>query len=342
MSNNSKLGLNSATDSEAEDDGQAVNLSNRPTTSLEKAHHYFIVALAGDEVKTKLVNEEIHKDDIDKVMFQTYSNAVDRYIAGQCDEANRFGLVKPEGLSRDVLMATDSRSRNRGSNAGTVSGESLWRKYQELVSYLVNYANPVWDLHMSLGKSRADCLHAVKLQLWEKVESERVERVRASGKSCTPKSFRSTWMPKEWLAFITLGPPAGDAGKKTLCIKSKHATQLTTAAKAAVPLLEAATSAASAMSSDMSLLGKRFAEGTDSSSKKRAGELPALSGTAGGEFNSIDVAKTLQDLAKMTAFQLRLHTMERLIALADDPSAVKDMRTEYEALLREYLEHGKF
>jgi hypothetical protein len=339
----SKSILNSATDSEGEDDGQAIHLSNRPTTSLEKAHHYFLVALAGDEVKSKLASEEIQKDDVDKVMFQTYSNAVDAYINGVIEEANRFGLVKPEGLSRDVLMATDSRSRSRGSNSGIVSGESLWRKYQELVSYLVNYANPVWDLHMSLGKSRADCLHAVKLQLWEKVETERVERVRASGKSCTPKSFRSTWMPKEWLAFITMGPPAGDFGKKTLCSKSKHAAQITTAAKAVVPhamdaanlnsnaSLSSVTAAATAAIAEVTFLGKRSnSDGHEGSGKK--------SRSGYDLFADNDASRSLADIVKLKAFELRLHALEKLIAITDD----KDLKTEYETLLRDYVENGSF
>lgn len=340
--------MNTGSDSEGDDDPQNVNLSNRPTTSLEKAHHYFLVALAGDEVKSKLANEEISKDDIDKIMFQTYSDAVDRYMIGQVEEANRFGLTKPDGLTRDVLMATDSRSRSRGSNSGIVNGESLWRKYQELVSYLVNYANPVWDLHISLGKSRADCLHAVKLQLWEKVETERVERVRSSGKSCTPKSFRSTWMPKEWLAFITMGPPAGDHGKKTLCSKSKHAAQIATAAKAVVPLAldlannsnntsaSSVTAAATAAVAEITMLGKRHGEFDSFSGKKSARFGYDLPMPAGG-FDS-EASRSLSEIARLKAFELKLHTMEKLIAITND----KELSAEYEALLRDYIENNKF
>lgn len=113
-----------------------------PSPTLVKMHQYLMIGLAGDEVKSKMT-DTMKKSEIECAVFLSYSNFCKLYLEGECIESNAHNVNPPGGLTLELLMGADNRSRNKTSDL--VTGESLWRKFSDLQTYIINHMNTAWD-----------------------------------------------------------------------------------------------------------------------------------------------------------------------------------------------------
>jgi hypothetical protein len=182
-----------------------------------KLHHYLMIGLAGDEVKQQQLMKKI---DIDSAMYSAYQGFCEKYVNHECVETQEFMIDPPEGLTLEDLMIMDKRSKNKSKNHGLVTGECLWRKFQDTQTYLLNHANPLWD--DSPNVSREENLLRVKQHLWELKEDGNFMDAHARQRQYVKKAFNPSWMPKEWLVFLVCGPPAGNKKKPSFSEKRAY------------------------------------------------------------------------------------------------------------------------
>jgi hypothetical protein len=103
-------------------------------------------------------------------------------------------------MNRETLMTSSGKH---------VDGKNLWRKFNETKGYIMRYCNPIWTLQQGIAMnnnlSQKEALQNILSDLWVLKEKEKVLKMP----DLTPLPYDPEWVPKEWLAFMYCGIPAG-------------------------------------------------------------------------------------------------------------------------------------
>ena len=164
--------------------------------------HYLLVACAGNEVSHAVKEKHLSLEDTQLLMTATYQEWAHNFFD---PESQLFPEVDRATVTSDNVL------QMKGDG---ISGVSLWRKYGEVKSYILNHVNPIY-LRLTQGAENTSAaplnmdqvLNVVREELWQ-VKEENAVRKQKHKKEIQP--FNAEWSPKEWLVFICCGFPAGE------------------------------------------------------------------------------------------------------------------------------------
>lgn len=208
-------------------------------------YHYLCVAVSGNLVNESTNVSQQKEADKFKIMYEKYCEVVD-----EVENYSEWTPIPP-GL-RSELLAVEG-PKNTGKLIKTreeLIGGSLWRKYSDTKSYVLNYMNPLWR-ELKPDESIDDLLTEVRFRLWERNEQENLTRrvnekikvikkgtVQLSDEEITdygkkiaaeeslkikafPKKIDEQWFPKEWFVFVSCGLPAGPKALPSFIMATK-------------------------------------------------------------------------------------------------------------------------
>jgi hypothetical protein len=198
---------------------QSINMKKISSSEMI-FHHYLMIALAGDEIKTKADEKMKDSERHVAIMYLSYERFSNLYASNNLPEVQNV-LSPIEGMTVNHLMeACKSHSRTKEKTGMEKIGEGLWRKFSECVCYNINHVNKHWVDTPPSGKTRADILENIKQYLWNEKEEENLISKVKEGKSYVKKSYNSSWKPKECFVFLACGLPAGTNKKFSFIEKS--------------------------------------------------------------------------------------------------------------------------
>ena len=167
-------------------------------------YHFVILALAGNDIATNCGTMSLVQ--IYDVMLIKYSEWVELFLRG----STHSEIPRPDRLNSAMLMVFGGKA---------VNGQSLWRKFGECKSCVLNHCNPL-SVPPTSGQTRDDVLYTIREALWVSKETEAM--TRRAKQTITP--ITAEWFPKEWLVFSYCAVAAlvEDSKLATLCEQLEH------------------------------------------------------------------------------------------------------------------------
>lgn len=175
--------------------------------------HYLLVAWAGHLVSQSGKEKHLSLLEVQEMTVVAYQTGVQSFFSNEnpiFPDAER-----PGGLVKESLLTM------KGDG---ISGTSLWRKYGEMKSYIINHINPAWIKATTTvtsmgiangnggmvgdfpsGLTLEEVFQKVREDLWLLKEGQSLrKRIKRE-----MQLFQNDWYPKEWMAFLYCGFPAG-------------------------------------------------------------------------------------------------------------------------------------
>lgn len=173
--------------------------------------HYLLIAWAGHLSNLTVKEKHLNLIEVQDMILSTYKNAVQTFF----DHNNPLfpHIDRPYGLVPESLLHM---------KGDVISGVSLWRKFGELKSYVLNTINPIWIRCTTLrngeesvgerengvfltGRLMDEVYLNIRQHLW--VVKEELAVKKRPKREIQP--FNHDWYPKEWFVFVYCGFPAG-------------------------------------------------------------------------------------------------------------------------------------
>ena len=157
-----------------------------------KSFQYVLIVRAGLAVSER---REMSKSEIEREVFIEFTEAVARCaIPSNLNGMNSALLLRSKNFLRQTCLDADLHT-----------GDSLWRKFAEIKKII---CNDFTDLYVKFlpggqppsGLSLEDVLEKTRVAVFERYE---LKKNKDSINKCPP-----TWLPTEWLAFVTYGKPS--------------------------------------------------------------------------------------------------------------------------------------